>query len=406
MSRGPQPHAPSPPPGPPAERAAPDEPPTSGCFATSSLRILVVDDDRGARSTLSALLRGEGLATATAADGAAALEEVARSRPDVVLADVQMPGMSGLELCRRLSALDPDLPVIVVTAHSDEEVVVESLRAGAVDYMTKPLDFDAVLWRVWRAIEQRAAKLEQRQLYERTQALYQQALVTVRAYENALAAAAHDLRAPLGVVSMQAEALAGLAASSRERAELSGMAECLGRSVARMGQLITNVLDEARLRAGRLPLKLERHPLAALLADALELRPLAVPRGVRLEIAPPARDRPVVCDRGKIGQVLANLVSNAIKYSPPRGVIRIAAAGRDGGTCFAVSDDGQGIAPEACARVFERFWQSPEGGASGLGLGLFIAKSIVEAHGGTIWVESQLGAGSTFSFSLPDLSPG
>ena len=128
--------------------------------AATPPRILVVDDDGGALGALEKLLSEEGFVTAIASDGEAALVETRRALPDAVLTDLQMPRMHGIELCQRLHEIDPDLPVIVMTAHSDMHSVIDSLRAGAQDYLIKPLDFDAVLWRVQRAIARRAAKLE------------------------------------------------------------------------------------------------------------------------------------------------------------------------------------------------------------------------------------------------------
>jgi signal transduction histidine kinase len=128
-------------------------------------RILVVDDDDAARRGLEDLLRADGFATSEAPDGDAALAEAARAMPDVVLTDLHMPNIDGVELCRRLHEIEPDLPVIVMTAFSDMTAVVECLRSGAEDYLIKPLHYDAVAWCVRRAIARRAAKREQEELY-------------------------------------------------------------------------------------------------------------------------------------------------------------------------------------------------------------------------------------------------
>jgi DNA-binding NtrC family response regulator len=121
----------------------------------------VVDDDEDALRALEKLLRAEGFATSTALDGEAALAEAKRALPDVVLTDLHMPRMGGVELCARLHEIDDDLPVIIMTAQADMESVIESLRERAEDFITKPVEFDAVLWRVKRAIARRAEKQEQ-----------------------------------------------------------------------------------------------------------------------------------------------------------------------------------------------------------------------------------------------------
>jgi PAS domain S-box-containing protein len=128
-------------------------------------RILVVDDDLGSRGVLETLLRADGFETVMAADGEAALAEVRRVLPDIVLTDLRMPVMDGVELCQRLHGLDAELPVIIMTAHADLQSVIDSLRAGAEDYLMKPLLADAVLWCLQRALARRAAKREQEQLH-------------------------------------------------------------------------------------------------------------------------------------------------------------------------------------------------------------------------------------------------
>lgn len=157
--------------------------------ARTRARILVVDDDGGSRGALDALLSADGFVTSTAADGEAALAEARRGLPDIVLTDLQMPLMDGVELCRRLHEIDPDLPVIIMTAHTDMQSVIESLRAGAEDYLIKPLLSEAVLWCVQRALARRAARLEQERLLR---ALNERLLLSsIREQEHAEAEALH-----------------------------------------------------------------------------------------------------------------------------------------------------------------------------------------------------------------------
>jgi PAS domain S-box-containing protein len=164
--------------------------------ATARVRVLVVDDDAGGRRAIERLLRDEGYLTSTAADGVAAVEEALRQLPDVVLTDLHMEAMHGIELCQRLHALDPELPVIVMTAHSDMGAVMESLRVGAEDYLIKPLDGDAVLWCVKRAVARRVAKRE----HEDLQRTLNQRLVLSSVREKELAEAEARQRAQLNAL--------------------------------------------------------------------------------------------------------------------------------------------------------------------------------------------------------------
>jgi signal transduction histidine kinase len=371
---------------------------TGGQIVTHT-RVLIVDDDRGARLGLQRILCNEGFDARTAESGAAALEMVREDPPDVVLTDLQMPGRDGIDLCRAVKELDADLPVVVVTAFGDTPSAVGGLRAGAADYLAKPVDVQAVCTSVQRAVERRAAKIERELLRERTHELYQQALSAVRAYEGVLSIVSHDLRTSLNVVSLQAQRLAKLSLPSEQHREISAS---ILRATDRMDHLIADLLDASRVQSGHLRTDREVHPLSRLLGDVSDLRPLALQKQIDLQIQRPPEDRPIFCDRARIGQVFANLVANAIKFSPEKRPILVFVEDVEGGVRFGVRDEGAGIAPDVVPRIFDRFWRSDQSGSSSVGLGLYIAKGIVDGHGGRIWVESQLGVGSTFYVLVPD----
>ncbi len=208
-------------------------------------RILVVDDDPGSLAALEALLQAEGFETSTARDGEAALAEARRGLPAAVLTDLQMPLMDGVELCQRLRELDPTLPVIIMTAHTDMQPVIESLRAGAEDYLIKPLSAEAVVWCVQRALARRAATLD----YEQMQRTLNEHLVMscIREQEHA-----------------KAEAL--------QRAQLSALLENLseGVAVAEPGGRIVMINDTARTILGFLDQALTLEALHSLEARDVE----------------------------------------------------------------------------------------------------------------------------------------
>lgn len=256
-----------------------------------------------------------------------------------------------------------------------------------------------------RTVEPHTVSIESRQPRVRTKARRQQARATVDADQEILSVVAHDLRNPLGVISLWAEQL--LKTESEKTlgdSTQAGLCSIL-RNAQRMQRLIADLLDDSRLRTGRLPLEYGEHLLSELLADVAELRLLARQKRVRVEVIPPTRDRRLLCDRARVSQVLGNLLANAIKFSPADSTVTVSVKDDGAAVRFAVHDDGPGIASDALPKIFDRFWQSKKGGQAGVGLGLYIVKGIVESHGGHVSAQSQLGRGSTFYVSLPKAHP-
>lgn len=369
----------------------------------SHTRILVVDDEPAPRGVLAELLRLDGYLVELAATGTAAWKMVQESPPDLVLTELNMPELDGIGLCRRVHDVCPDLPVVVVTAMADMTSALAALRAGAEDYLMKPLDIETLLLTLERATQRRAVKVEREQLRARTEELHQQTLSAARAHQEVLSIVSHDLRNPLGVVIMAAHEL-GLVAASLEHAQVvQTIAASILRNSNTMQRLIADLLDESRIRTGHLALVCEAHSLSQLLADTLELRALARQKRMRIQIVAPAQEGLVTCDRLRMGQVLGNLIGNAIKFGRENSTVTVSSEQANGEVTFSVRDEGVGIPAEALPKIFDQFWQARAGIRSGVGLGLYIVKGIVEAHGGRIWVESELGVGSTFHVHIPSL---
>jgi signal transduction histidine kinase len=166
--------------------------------------------------------------------------------------------------------------------------------------------------------------------------------------------------------------------------------------------MIQDLLDVKRMESGRLGIDARPESPASLVNDTVEmLRPLATGSTIILEADVAENLPPVVADAARIQQVLSNLVGNAVKFTPRDGHVTVCAEPIDGGVRFGVIDTGPGIPPDQVPHIFGRFWQAMPSDRRGIGLGLAIAKGIVEAHGGMIWVESNVGLGSTFYFTLP-----
>jgi signal transduction histidine kinase len=243
--------------------------------------------------------------------------------------------------------------------------------------------------------------LGHRLLYARTIESEQSAQRAIRAREELVAIVSHDLKTPLATISMSTSLLLDQL-SPDQRSDVRRSIERIQRSADRMGRLIRDLLDLAKLDEGHLSIDLAPHETGRLISDAIEpFRGEATARSLHLEqqVAPGAEW--AQCDRERILQVIANLVGNAVKFTPEGGGIFIRAERAERELIVSVRDTGRGIAEDERARIFDRYWQAKETAHKGTGLGLSIAKGLVELHGGRIWVVSQVGAGSTFFFTLP-----
>ncbi len=216
-----------------------------------------------------------------------------------------------------------------------------------------------------------------------------------------LAVVSHDLRNPLNVISLGATYLLKHLPEGPEAASWRKQGELIRRSAERAVHLIQDLLDVAKLEVGRMTVERKPESVKRLLDEVIELhRPLAESRGLRLEREEESELPPVLADRSRVLQVFSNLIGNALRFTPEGGRITVRARREGEAVGFAISDTGKGIASEHLPYLFDRYWQA-KSSREGAGLGLPIAKGIVEAHGGHLQVESQPGVGSTFSFTLP-----
>ena len=247
--------------------------------------------------------------------------------------------------------------------------------------------------------------LDNAQLYRAEQAARERAEAAVAMRDEVMAVVSHDLRNPVHTIEMTTATLQELPLGELQRAQQLGI---IRRAASRMGVLIRDLLDVARIEAGRLDVLPQPMELRELIAEVCELfqpQMAASQQQLTCTLAEPLPA--VLADRDRLFQVLANLVGNAVKFTPEGGRIALSSAQARGGEVqVTVSDTGPGIPEAEQARLFDRFWQARRARGTGAGLGLAIARGIVEAHGGRIWVESELGTGTRFHFTVPVAASG
>ncbi len=328
----------------------------------------------------------------------AGLESISQQEPAVVLLDLNLPDSRGAETFRRVLNKAPGVPVVVLSGQDDEELATKAVHQGVQDYLVKG-NFDArQLARAMRYAVERQALLTSLDMSRQQQIQFK---------NEFLSHISHELRTPLTCIHQFVTILLdGLAGNvSLEQREHLGT---ILRSVNQLRAMISDLLEAARAESGKIGIEprciaigdVVRQAVAMLGATAQEKR-------IGLEMGVDTRIPLVHADPDRILQIFLNLIENAIKFTPLDGSVMVKACLVDADPDFAylsVADTGRGISPEAKALIFERLYQDPnavDDSRKGLGLGLYITKELVRLHGGRIWVESQPGHGSVFSFTLP-----
>ena len=355
-------------------------------------RILVVDDISKNLQVVGTILRNEGYHVMPATSGLQALERVSAQPPDLILLDLMMPEMDGLEVCSRLKAdpLTRQIPVIFLTASNEMEHLMKGFEAGAVDYITKPFNAPELLARVRTHLELKHARERLREMNEEK--------------NEFMGIAAHDLRNPLSAIQGYAEMIIEDAQSLAHR-DLEGNGQRIREAAKRMTEMVQNFLDANRIERGELKLNMAISDLSPLLQSVLETQsPHATAKGQMIQLELPPTPTLALADVSITLQVFENLVSNAVKYSPPGKKIFVRLKAEAGVVRFEVEDQGPGLSKEDQKKLFGKFARlsaKPTGGEHSTGLGLSIVKRLVEAMNGKVWCESELGMGAKFIFTIP-----
>ena len=356
--------------------------------------ILVIDDEKAMRDSCCQVLTKEGYQAETAVDGDTGLQKIRELKPDLVLVDLKMPGMSGMELLEKVADIDPNIVCVVITGYATIESAVEAMKRKAYDFLPKPFTPDELRIITKRGLEKRRLALESARL--------QQEKETMR--KNFITLVSHQLRSPLGSVKLYLgvikEGFAGEVASKQK--------ELMEKAVTRVDdllQLIDDWLDMSHIEAGNLIEKFEPVDLVTILSETIELlRPLAEDKSITLKTDLPDNLYVVQGYGEGLKQAFANLVANAINYNRQAGKVTVSTREEGGHVVVEISDTGIGISQENLHFIFDEFFRvktKETQGVSGSGLGLPIVKKIIEAHNGSIKVTSEPGKGSTFSVILP-----
>jgi signal transduction histidine kinase len=301
----------------------------------------------------------------------------------------------GLRLTRNSVYYATALAIIaVITVNIEMEFPVETTAIALV-----PVLVGAALGLAFTRVARRLIATEVGQ--SAMQGLYAEAKSVATARKDVLEIVAHDLRNPLNTIAMTTQLLTDVPGSEEQQRQRLLVIQRAGE---RMKRLINDLLSVSIIEAGRLTVDPRPTSVAAIIGDAIEmLRPLAAERAIELEAIASDELPDVQADSARVVQVLSNLVGNAIKFTPKGGRITIGVSAEGSKVRFDISDTGPGIPPEQLSNIFGRFWQAKRADSRGIGLGLSIAKGIVEAHGEQLRVTSTLGVGSTFSFTLPNV---
>jgi signal transduction histidine kinase len=374
--------------------------------------VLLCDDTPANLIALEALLSDLDCDLRCASSGNEALKWLLKDEFALLLLDVQMPGMDGYEVARyaRENPHTREVPIIFLTAtYQTEENVLRGYGSGAVDFLVKPINQTVLRSKVRVFLDLHVARLRLAETLVELDKARIEAERASRSKSQFVANMSHELKTPLNAIigfgELLEEGEAGSTLSPKQR-------EFIGHMVSSGKHLVTlmnDILDLSRIEAGRIDLRRESVAVSAVLDAAREtVRPLAMKREIALDAEFPPGLPSLEVDPVRITQVLYNLLSNGIKFTPKGGRVRLRAAVEGQSLLIAVEDTGIGISAADQKRLFREFERiEPAAGPrpEGTGLGLALVKRLVELHGGSVRVSSELGKGSTFVVCLPLLAP-
>lgn len=361
------------------------------------IKVLLVDDEPNNLLSLSSILDFDDIKIITAENGEQALNLLLDNEFGLIISDIRMPGMDGFELLEyiRMDPINGNVPVILATAHKTEkEFVYKGYEEGAVDYLLKPLEPSITKSKarifIDLAKQQKAITSQKNQL-----------LQLLEQKNKLMGMIAHDIRGPLAAISSYSDLI--LAKQDIEE-DTGKYTSNIKTTSANLLMLLEDLLDLNALESNELELNLIAVNLHALLDEILELNTvIAKKKEISIVLDNQIEGSRFIFDKVKVTQVFNNLISNSVKYSPLGTEVRIEARENDKDLIFSIIDQGLGIPEEEISKLFKMYQTTSVKGTLGeksTGLGLYKVKSIVEAHGGEMCLESEVNKGSTFSFTI------
>jgi two-component system sensor histidine kinase/response regulator len=370
-------------------------------------RILVIDDEAGIREGIKRGLTPQGYIVETAENGEQGLALFRQNPCDLVLIDVMMPGISGIDLIGEIHRIDPEAVCVIITGYATVEMAVRAIKEGAYDFLTKPFSVDDLLLVVRQGLERRHLSLETKRLQsiEAEARRLQEEKIRLEELDRAkmqfIRLVTHELQAPIAAIHTYLKLILEGYVSPEEQNKI--IEKCLARAQEQM-KLINDLLELGRVQVQIQDGKVEKIDLEEILHTVVEkMMPQAIEKGLdfRCQIQP--GPKVILGNRDHFTSVWTNLIGNAIKYTEI-GFVEVTLKSENGKLIGEVRDSGIGI-PEADQKnLFQEFFRASNAKKSsrqGTGLGLSIVKRIVEAAGGQVWVESKEGKGSLFGFSVP-----
>jgi|SRR6478672_3872941 len=358
--------------------------------------VLIIDDDKFMRMQLHCMLEAEGYQIIEATDGEEGLAACTQYAPDIILLDAMMPVMDGFTCCHQLRRLPESarIPVLMITSLEDQESVDQAFEVGASDYITKPVHWGVLRQRVLRMIQASRAEEEIRKALEKEKELNE-------LKSQFVSMTSHEFRNPLSTILFAAELLQHHSYRLTDEKKQKYLCR-IQSAVKQMNHLLNEVLEIGKAEAGKLGFNPIPIDLSAYCQYIVEEIQLTAGSNYLLVFNNIGTCSQACMDEQLLRSILTNLLSNAVKYSPDGGKIHLELVCEHESVTFRIQDEGIGISAADQAKLFNTFHRGNNvGKIAGTGLGLAIVKNCVELHGGTIFVESEVGAGTTFIVTLP-----